>query len=88
MKDLNVQEHEFMNIKDVVDNFIPVIDLFLNVLKMIATCVQSSGHLFWKSNSKFMLELKEILIYYLYIICDKFNIVFEIKKANLEPPAV
>lgn len=88
MKDLNVQEHEFMNIKDVVDNFIPVIDLFLNVLKMIATCVQSSKHLFWKSNSKFMLELKEILIYYLYIICDKFNIAFEIKKANLESSAV
>ena len=83
MKDFNVQEHEFMNIKDVVANFIPVIDLYVKVVKIIEKCAQSSGGLFWKSNSKFISELKEMLVYYCYIICDNFNNIFEVKKFNL-----
>ncbi len=58
MKNFKVQEHEFMNIKTIIINFIPITSLFLKMSEGIDKNCSSNAHLFWKSNTKFMYELK------------------------------
>lgn len=76
MKEFKVQEHEFMNIVDVTEQFLPVSGVYMKVVRCIGRQVRSSGQLFWKSNSAFLLELRETLVYYCYIVCEQFNNIF------------
>jgi len=60
-----------MNIKDFINNFFDVFQLFITIIKILKSNMISNSSKFWKDNNKFLCEFKDILIHFSYIIMLK-----------------
>ena len=78
ISDFKVPDHLFMNISEAVKNFIPITQLFLKIAELVKVNCNSGGK-FWKDNSQFMTNLREVILYYFYILCQQFMFTFEAK---------
>jgi hypothetical protein len=69
---LNVERHEFINIKDLIINFLKIFELLLKTSKILRQGCDSSAP-FWKNNKEAAIKLYEEFVHYNHIVGLKFQ---------------